>query len=376
MSSKLCSGPCKRSLSVTAENFQRDRRRGDGFRARCKKCSSAVASNKWPSVEAFDKAEDGFYTTGRSTLRDRNGEVVAEWTKTKKDEEDKYKALVEACKMLADAWPSKPKATKAPKHLNEDLLCVYPMGDPHLGMLAWPAETGNKFNLEIAERNLYDAADKLVALAPSAKQGLVVNLGDFFHSDNNKGETTRGTKVDVDGRWPKVLQAGVRVMRRIIERALEKHEYVTVINEIGNHDSHSAIMLSICLAQFYENEPRVTVDTSPEPFHYYRFGKVFIGVTHGDKTKKVDLGPIMATDRPVDWGETKHRYWYIGHVHHDTVKELHGVTVESFRTLAGKDAWHHASGYRAGRDMKMDVIHKDFGRINRHIIGIDQLDFS
>jgi hypothetical protein len=81
----------------------------------------------------------------------------------------------------------------------------------------------------------------------------------------------------------------------------------------------------------------------------------------------------MAADRSKDWGETQHRYWYTGHVHHDTLKEFPGCTVETFRTLAARDAWHHKSGYRAGRDMKCDIIHKDHGRVCRHIVGIEML---
>lgn len=373
MSSKLCSGSCGRKLEVNSTNFQRDRRRVDGFRARCKRCSSAVASSKWPSVEAFDKEDNALNVISRSTLRDGNGEVIREWTKVARDKGDEYQAMLEACRHIADEWPAKAKATKAPKYLNDDLLACYTIGDAHVGMLAWPAETDNKFDLEIAERNLVEATDKLVSLAPAAKHALIVNLGDFTHSDNFKGETTQGTRLDVDGRWPKVLQVAIRTLRRMIDRALEKHEHVTVICAVGNHDTNTSIMLAICLAQFYEKEPRVTINTSPQAFHYYRFGKVLIGVTHGDKVKKQDLGPIMATDRAQDWGETTHRFWLLGHVHHDVVKEMIGVTLESFRTLAGKDAWHHGQGYRAGRDMKMDVYHKEYGRINRHIVGIDQL---
>jgi hypothetical protein len=162
-------------------------------------------------------------------------------------------------------------------------------------------------------------------------------------------------------------------MRRIIDKAKEKHDMVTVICEIGNHDDQSAVMLALCLSLYYENDPRVTVDTSPALFHWYRFAENLIGVTHGDKVKPQNLGPIMASDRKQDWGETTYRYWYTGHVHHDSLKEYPGVTVETFRTLAPRDAWHHGQGYRSGQDMKCDTIHAKYGRINRHIVGIRQI---
>lgn len=362
MSTKLCS-KCGDTKDTT--EFRRDITTKSGFKSRCKSCMT--------QGNALKPAADGFNVKGVSTLYGADGEIAAQWVIERKDQDHvNFESLKDALlEMFKDVKPT--VAIKSPKYADKDLLCVYPMGDPHLGMLSWPQETGNKFNLEIAENNLFAAVDHLVSLAPPAEQALIINLGDFFHSDSKRGTTTAGTPVDVDGRWPKVLAAGVRTMRRLIDRALQKHKHVTVINEIGNHDDHTSIMLAIALGQFYENEPRVTIDTSPEPFHWVRFGKCLIGVHHGDKTKTANLLGVMANDRAEDWGQTKHRYFYVGHVHHDSMKELPGVTVESFRTLAARDAWHHGQGYRSGRDMKLDVIHREHGKINRHIVGIDQL---
>lgn len=303
----------------------------------------------------------------RSTLVRPDGSVVLQWVKEKQG--DRYDELIEAIRRLGDEMPKYEPIGDTP-HGNDELLCVYPMGDPHLGMLAWAPEAGENFDADIAERHLFGAADRLVSLAPAASHALLLNLGDFFHADGMANTTTAGTRVDVDSRWPKVLAAGVRLMRRLIDRALEKHRYVTVINCIGNHDQHSSIMLSIALEQFYERETRVVINTSPEAFHWYRFGKCLIGAHHGNRVKRDDLGAVMACDRPKDWGETEHRHFYIGHVHHDTLKELRGVTVESMRTLAAQDAWHRGQGYRSGRDMKLDIFHRDHGRINRHIVGV------
>ena len=74
----------------------------------------------------------------------------------------------------------------------------------------------------------------------------------------------------------------------------------------------------------------------------------------------------MAVDQPKSWGNSMVRYMYMGHIHHDSVKEIQGVRVESIRTLAGKDAWHAGKGYRSHRDMRVIVHHKDHGEIERH----------
>ena len=77
------------------------------------------------------------------------------------------------------------------------------------------------------------------------------------------------------------------------------------------------------------------------------------------------LATLRSYERPEDWGASKHRYWYVGHVHHKAAKEYHGVIVESFRTMAGKDAWHAAKGYRSGRDMNLIVHSKTHGEVLR-----------
>lgn len=310
---------------------------------------------------------------GTSTLLGANGDVKLQWVKEKAG----VPSPAEMAAMIKEALGEMPKlkTVKAPARSLDGLLAVYPMGDPHIGMYSWAEETGQDFDLNIASRNLSAATMHLVDCCPAAKYALIVNVGDFFHADNMDNQTMRsGNALDVDTRWAKVLRVGIRTMRACIEHALTKHENVRVINEIGNHDDHSSQMLTTALAMFYENNPRVEFDISPARYHYHRFGKVLIGVTHGDNTKPENLGGIMATDRAQDWGETLHRYWYTGHIHHRRVYELAGCTTESFRTLAARDAWHAGKGYRSGRDMTAIVIDKNYGEVERHRIDISLLE--
>jgi hypothetical protein len=337
-----------------------------------KDAKARASAKKDPALHNHE-APDGYRLRGVSTLLDAGGQVKLTWVKTAKDQDDS-KALLDAFAIaVAEKKLPAAKRVKAQRNHSADILTVYPMGDPHLGMLAWDKETGEDFDIEIAEANLTAAVDRLVGLAPPSKTALIVNLGDFFHADNQRSETTGGTRLDTDSRWSKVLGIGIMAMVRCIDRALEKHHTVRVINEIGNHDSNSAIMLSVCLSHHYRNNPRVQIDTSPSPFHWMEFGKCLIGVTHGHSVKAERLPGIMAHDQAAAWGRTQFRFWYCGHVHHSSVKEYPGVTIETFRTLAAKDAWHHASGYRAGRSMVCDVLHRDRGRIMRHEVGVESL---
>lgn len=310
---------------------------------------------------------------GKSTLLGADGQIKLQWVK----ERANTPSPAEMAEIIKKELGTMPVLSKVPqpKATLSNLLAVYPMGDPHIGMYAWSEETGQDFDLDIAKRNLIGATGHLVNCCPPAEHALVVNVGDFFHADNIENRTLRsGHALDVDTRWAKVLRVGIRTMRSCIEHALTRHKYVHVINEIGNHDDHSSQMLTITLAMFYEGNKRVTFDESPARFHYYRFGKNLIGVTHGDGTKMDALGELMATDRPQDWGDTEFRYWYTGHIHHRKALELRGCIVESFRTLAARDAWTAGKGYRSGRDMTAIVLDKEYGEVQRHRIDIAMLE--
>lgn len=314
---------------------------------------------------------------GKSVLYDANGQIKLQWVKAQSDKGfEAVKAIIDDLKQDLPKF----KPVKRSSHTWEPdyLLSVYPMGDPHLGLLAWDKESGDDHNLEIGERELCEAVERLVASAPPSNHALICNLGDFFHADNLMGETMRsGHKLDTDTRWLKVLRAGIRAMIRCIQSALAKHDKVTVINAIGNHDDHSSMMLSTVLAHIFANEPRVDINDAPTIKHYYRFGKVLIGVHHGHTIKKDRLPIQMAGDRKKDWGETLFRYWLTGHIHHDSRREYDdGVMVESFRTLAGKDAWTAQMGYSSGRDMKCIVYHQDFGEVERHTVSVEMLRYE
>jgi len=316
---------------------------------------------------------EGESLRGRSVLYDSKGKVKLQWVKTDADKSlDAIKALIEDLVLDLPTLPPFP-APRIPDN-EDDYLSCYPMGDPHFGMLAWGEEAGEDFDLKIAEADLCDAVDKLVELG-RGRHALIANLGDFFHADSMDAKTWRGGhRLDVDSRWLKMLRVGIRAMIRCVHSALRKHEKVTVICAIGNHDDHRSMMLMTVLSHLFADEPRVTIIDEPTIKHYYRFGQVLIGVHHGHTIKKEKLPFQMSVDRKEDWGATSHRYWFTGHIHHDTRMEYDGeVVVESFRTLAAKDAYTAQHGYSSGRDMKCIVMHKDFGEIERYTVSVKRL---
>lgn len=311
----------------------------------------------------------GFMVKGVSTLHRADGSIAAQWVKSKIDPEQQA-AILEAAReaFTADLPQVEARRPEGQQWLRRLMAC-YPIGDAHIGMLSWPAETGDDWNLEIAERVQVGAMKALVEGAPPAAKAVIVNLGDWFHADNMDGVTTRsGHSLDMDGRYAKMIAVGIKVMRQCIESALAKHKTVHVINVIGNHDDTGALWLAAALSHIYEREPRVTIDTSPAPFTYFRHGRTLVGCHHGHSCKPDKLAGVMAADKAQDWGATTFRYWWLGHVHHQSVKEYPGVTVETFGTLAAKDAYATAGGWRAARNMKCIVLHDEHGEVARHTV--------
>ena len=308
----------------------------------------------------------GHHIKGVSTLLDGEGNVKGQWIKTHKPAEQREQTLERLVKGMSALVPARKAALPNPshKHHDSDLLDVYPMGDPHIGMLSWAPETGADFDLDIARGITRNAIDHLTRDA-QAETALILNLGDFFHSDTLHNTTTRGTNVDVDGRMYKILEVGLELMIYVIDAALLQHVYVEVDNRNGNHDTVTSMFLSLALEQYYRNEPRVTIHPNRSKFFYKVWGRNLVGATHGDTVKFNQLSGVMAVDRAKDWGDTEHRFWYVGHVHHTSRIETYGVTIETFRTLASGDAWHHAKGYRSNHDMNRITLHAQDGEVAR-----------
>ena len=321
-----------------------------------------------PKHDMRKHVPDGFYAKGVSTYYNAEGKPTQQWVKSSADHERQAELLREAVAAMVEDLPQLPRRKADGKYLSH-LLAGYPIGDGHVGMLAWGEETGEDWDLAIAERVHCGAMAALAESAPAAERALIVNLGDWLHYDSLAAVTPRsGHNLDADGRYAKMVRVAIKVIRQCIESALAKHKFVHVINAPGNHDETGALWLSAALAHIYEHEPRVTVETSPALFSYYRHGKVLIGVHHGHTCKPKDLPGVMAADRARDWGESEHRYWWGGHIHHESVIEFPGVRFESFNTMAAKDAYAAAGGWRSARNMKCIVYHAEHGEVARQSV--------
>jgi hypothetical protein len=341
---------------------------------------SGATSAEWSKTrvagadEPSDPVPDSFLLDRTSVMRRGDGTTSVQWSSYKRDTVAQWEDVKTAVSQHVAEYVRPAPPVDAPAHADEDLLVAYPLGDPHIGMLAWANEVGEHFDLRIAERELCECMRQLVARSPAAAEAIVVNLGDFWHAQDDDQRTPKsGNKLDVDGRAGKVGRVGLNLFRTLVDTALSKHARVRVRSIPGNHDPHSSFWLPEYIRAAYANEPRVTVEDGFNPYQYDTFGRVLLGWAHGDGAKLDDLGEIMATDEPRMWGAARFRYWNTGHIHHWTQKELRGCVVDTHRTLAGRDAWHHHSGYRSGRALKAVAYHREYGLDSVSVVGIERV---
>lgn len=312
----------------------------------------------------------GHRIKGVSALIDPEGRELAKWVKTREGELDLDTIVAQVTEAIKE-HEGRSATIEAPTHADDDLSTVYVLPDAHLGMMAWEKETGTNYDLKIAENVIKQSLDRLFQSTPKSGTGIVLSLGDLLHFDGYEPVTSRSRNIlDADGRYPKVLKAATSVLIWKVDNALAKHGRVIVRILPGNHDDQSAIAVSLALAMYYRNNERVTVDEDPSRFWWWRFGNTFLGATHGDMTKMQDMPLIMAASRPEDWGASKYRVVFTGHIHHKSAIEQGGVIVESFQSPAARDAWHAASGYNSGRSLSAVTFHRLHGEVSRQKVNI------
>ena len=132
----------------------------------------------------------------------------------------------------------------------------------------------------------------------------------------------------------------------------------------GNHDPASSMWLREMLHAFYADEPRVTVDTNPDPYYCYEWGDTSLFFHHGHKKKMATIDETFVAKFREVFGRTRHSYAHMGHLHHDKGLESALMTVEQHRTLAGADSYASRGGWLSGRSAQCITYHKQYGRVS------------
>lgn len=114
---------------------------------------------------------------------------------------------------------------------------------------------------------------------------------------------------------------------------------------------------------YYRNDQQVTVDNSDKLFKSILYGSSLLVFEHGE-LREVDYPLVIASEFPKDWGNSKFRYMFCGHLHHTIIKEFRGnCFVKFLPSLAKSSAWELSKGYRTSPKAEGCIINKDNGLI-------------
>lgn len=260
--------------------------------------------------------------------------------------------------------------------IGDPVLLEVDLFDVHFGKLAWGPETGgDNYDLKIAEARFRHAVEDILAATDrwNIEEILFAIGNDLLHIDNFQAQTTKGTHVDTDSRFPKVWGVMKRCTVWAFEQFLARARVKGMLVQ-GNHDFLTAMLAAEYLDAWFRNCDRVTIDTGPDPWKIHDYGANLFGYTHGDNVPgdgiKVlpDMLTSMALSAGIDLRLIKRREVKLGHRHSDKqlstrdVEEIRGTKVRWMNALSATDAWHRKMGFIGCHQAASGIVYAKDGR--------------
>jgi len=350
------------------------------FHATCKVDLEAWEVEKY-TLNAWDVTMSGAKSSTKNDVTYTNYQIKV-WLKRKTDAFNREKFTKE---LIEDVQNNHAPNISLIEYEDGDNLFVPNIYDVHLGRLCWHEETGHNYDVKIAEDIVRQVIHNLFINAGNVKiDRILFPVGnDFLNYDYAEPfpMTTNQTPQESDVRWQKMFRIGRNILYEMIDWMYKNVAPVDVIAIPGNHEEQSLFYLAEVLSAKYANNNNVTVDNRPVNRKYYRYGNNLLGFAHGKDEKEVELHNLMSLEAPKMWAETKYRYYYLGHNHHEkslkskTSKAIinqevdyKGVMISYLPSVAHIDKYEHKKGYEGSiRGARGMVHHKDKGRT--HIIG-------
>jgi hypothetical protein len=277
---------------------------------------------------------------------------------------DEIRARLIVSDILDDVKNYSPKYPKInyPKKTG-NMLYEIDMPDIHFGRLTWDEESGNNYDIKIAEKMVVGVLSELLTytnLFP-IKRILLPIGNDFFNVNSKSNTTVGGTPQQEDTRWAKTFRRGWLLAVQMIEMCSQVAPVDVVVIK-GNHDEEKTFYLGETLFSWFRNNCNVTIDNKASSRKYYRYGANLLGFTHGSNEKLDKLASLMPTEVPDDWAKSKFREWHLGHKHKKyETNEENGVVIRLLRSLVPIDAWTYDMGFvgaqRAAESFVWDYEH-------------------
>lgn len=227
--------------------------------------------------------------------------------------------------------------------------------DWHAGLLAWREETGQDYDLHIAQERLRHCVMDIVSRCRNKhlKKIYLVTLGDLLHFDNDEQKTTKGTFQQADGRLSKIFDFTLDTLIDFVS-ILATLAPTEIIYIPGNHDRLTGYMAIKAVEMAFRSTLTVTFDTKPRSEKWRLFGGNLVGWHHGDAPSKNMKNWLQHKARK-EFGQARYAEIHNGHLHSQGVREtnrdlnldgeMSGITIRTLPTIAPSSFWESQQEY-------------------------------
>lgn len=206
-------------------------------------------------------------------------------------------------------------------------------------------------DMHFGETTIEDLEEKLAEITQILRKGynkvVIMNAGDFFHSDDMfSSRTIAGTVLEtVD--MVRAVNNAKTFMDVVFKSALENANEVEYQYVAGNHSSFEYFFNEYLIVKY----PEATIVQHNELSTAFMLDNVLIALAHGHKIKKNNLSQVISFEHRELWGRASEVHCFTGHYHQLESQSLNGVIVHQLGTPKKADTYERQNGWIASRKL-------------------------
>lgn len=255
-----------------------------------------------------------------------------------------------------DRTYSLPALKTSDGYLNGNKCLLIDIADLHLNLQATMFSTGNEYNCEIAEKLFFYVIEDILSRVEKYNFNKIIFCigGDMLNIDNLSGSTTKGTPQDNDLLYFDAVEKMYEMTIKAVD-ILKQKAPVNVIYVSANHDKLSGYKLAKFIEAWYRNDKNVTVDYSPLPRKYVKFGRTLFTFAHDGNIKT--LPRLIADEARQYWSDIDTTEVFLQHLHTEQVlTEEYNMRIQRLPTISAKSDWTVNKGLESKRQCKTFIF--------------------
>lgn len=255
-----------------------------------------------------------------------------------------------------DRTYSLPALKTSDGYLNGNKCLLIDIADLHLNLQATMFSTGNEYNCEIAEKLFFYVIEDILSKVEKYNFNKIIFCigGDMLNTDNLSGGTTKGTPQDNDLLYFDAVEKMYEMTIKAVD-ILKQKAPVNVIYVSANHDKLSGYKLAKFIEAWYRNDKNVTVDYSPLPRKYVKFGRTLFAFAHDGNIKT--LPRLIADEAREYWSDIDTTEVFLQHLHTEQVlTEEYNMRIQRLPTISAKSDWTVNKGFGSKRQCKTFIF--------------------